>query len=374
MALIIRCRSCRRRVPPGSGSCPDCGSVDWRFVIDYWPRGRSGGRKRLTLPDEVTTESQAWELERAFVSANVAKKNGKQIAPKKTKVEDLFEDYLGWYHIHRKPSTWHDVSGAWNNSLQGVFGALDVAEIGVEHYSMYQALRSITVSNRTANKELDYFNGFLRWCRREKKLQIDRILYEELPCNRPLPIILSFDEVDRFMAASQHPVYHALFQLLYATGVRKTSATTLLDADFDFENKLVRILAKGGVWKLLPITDVVIEAVKKAIAWREEKVKTGKGWAATRHVFSVRKNGEPLKNFRKEIARCCQRAGIKKRMHAHLLRHTVATHMLAAEIPLRTIQDFLGHSQSSTTEIYTHIDISHLRAAQQKVDLYKKDQ
>jgi len=369
MALIIKCRKCSQRIPEGEGACPRCGCADYRFIVDYWPRGRNGGRRQISLPPEVDTQEAAREMERTFLGARKRSKPERESRP--SMVADLFPEYLTWYRQHRAELTWKDVSGTWDRDLQRIFGPLRPEEITSDHYSLYQQFRGKTVSNRTVNKELDYFSGFLRWCRKGKRLPIERIEYEKLPSKRPLPIILSRDEVERFLqAVSAEPVYHALFQLLYTTGVRKTSATTLRVDDFDFENRMVRVIGKGGQWKLLPINDQVVTAVHRAIAWREEKVGAGTGWLPTGRVFSLRKDGEPIKNFRRAILRICAQAGIQKRVHAHLLRHSIATHMLAAGVSLRTIQEFLGHSASTITEIYTHVDMACLRDAQKKVGLY----
>jgi len=366
MALIIKCRDCYRRVPSGTVKCPSCGSETMCFIVDYWPRGRRGGRKQFTLSEEIKTEEAAREIERSVVMASRQRRINKPI-PQKTMVADLFEDYLRWYHLHKKKSTWTDMKRAWENSLMGTFGDLDISEVSEGHYNMYQQLRTITVSNRTVNKELHYFSGFMRWCREMKKFPLEPIQYAELPYSRPLPIILSFDEVDRFMeAAKQEPFYYAFFQILYTAGPRFSSAANLRMSDFDYDNLTIRIVQKGGAWKLLPITQEAADAVQKIIEPRKDKNNPDA------YIFSVRKSGDPLTTARKAILRICKGAGIKKRVHPHLLRHSIATHMLAANIDLRTIQEMLGHSKVSTTEIYTHIDLSRLREAQTRVTLHDK--
>lgn len=373
MALVVKCRSCRSKVPKNAEACPACGSAEMRYWIDYWPRGRNGGRRLMAVPETVTSRAQAQELERAFIRANASKRKTPAAAPTKTRVDELFPEYLTWYRLHRAASSWTDVSRSWENTLREIFGEHDVRELRTENITMYQAFRSAQgVTNRTVNKELDYFSGFLSWCRRDKKIAIERILFDELPYNKPLPIILTPEEIDRFFqAAEAEPVYHALFLMMYAAGLRKTSATGIKCGDFDLGGMTVRIRQKGGTYKLLPITDQVVTAVRPII----ERLQDPEAY-----VFSVprRKKPEcnndnaPVQNVRPALARICKRAKITKWVHPHLLRHSIATHMLASRVNLRTIQSFLGHSQIQTTEIYTHIDLAELRTAQNEVGRYAK--
>ena len=301
MALIVKCRKCAKRIPPPDVVCPLCGRDDVRFVIDYWPRGRNGSRRQMTLPAEVKTRDDALDLERAFRAARSGPRPVENTSQAAT-VADLFPDYLGWYRQHRAETSWSDVNGAWRRDLDRVLGQYLASTINNQHYTLYQQLRGKTVSNRTVNKELNYFSGFLRWCRREKKLDIPRVDYDELPCSRPLPIVLSPDEAHRIIAAaSQEPVYYALLLCLYTLGLRISTARELKAEDFDFANSSVRIRQKGGTWKLLPINDQVVEAVKAVIKLR--KPKPGKA------LFSVRKSEEPIQNIRRQAQKSIGRAG-----------------------------------------------------------------
>jgi site-specific recombinase XerD len=74
--------------------------------------------------------------------------------------------------------------------------------------------------------------------------------------------------------------------------------------------------------------------------------------------------GEAVKNLRPAIQRACQKAGITKRVTPHLFRHSFATHLVDANVNLRTIQKLLGHSRITTTEIYTHVSLENMRKAQ----------
>jgi site-specific recombinase XerD len=344
-----------------------------RFIIDYWPRGRHGGRRQITLPAEIRTRETASKMERDFHQARrpgIIEKTSRS-----STIADLFPDYLSWYRLHRATTTWRDVSRAWEHDLKRIFGDTVVTTISDAHFSLYQKLRSATVSNRTVNKELNYLSGFLRWCRREKKLDMEKIEYEALPYKRPLPIVLSPDEVVRILAAAeQEPVYHVLIMCLYTLGLRISEAKGITVDDFDFGNRSVRVKQKGGSWKILPINDQVIEAVGKLIKQIKKRPKDAKKPEGPCYVFSVRKSGKPFNNIRKALARICKRAEVTKKVTPHLFRHSIATHLMGADVNLRTIQQYLGHTQIATTEFYTHVALGHLRSAQNKIGLYGKNE
>jgi len=356
MALIAECKKCRLRLTEKGKyriqeTCPICGCTEFRYVVDHWPKGRNAGRKQVSLA--AVNLKEARMLERAITG--IKYKPVAASSPVAT-VGEMFPDYLSWYRGHRALTTWHDVSRAWERDLKRIMGSYFVMDIEASHYSLYQTMRK-GVSNRTINKELDYFSGFLHWCRREKKMQIPRVDYERLPHHSPPPIVLSPDEIVRIMtAAESEPVYHAFFLCLYTMGLRISPARGIKVEDFDFENRAVRVLQKGGGWKLLPISEHVAESVKRVIKLRKLK--------AEQHVFSVMKDGRPVQNVRKAIERICKRAGVVKKVNPHLFRHTLLTHLIAAGVPTRTAQDYADHKEITTTEGYTHIALENLRAAQ----------
>lgn len=372
MALIIKCRGCKRRVPKNETACPDCGSTDFRFIIDYWPRGRHGGRRHLSLPEDTRTVEQARELEQAYRSARTAKRTLSAAASLNSTVADLFPEYLKWYKLHRAPTTCRDINLSWEASLGPILGEYPIREIAGEHFSLYQQSRKAglpvqekirkcrlgrVASNRTINKELDYFGGFLTWCRRMKRIETGEVHYEKLPCNRPLPFVLSPEEVSRIMkAAEREPFYRAFFLCLYALGFRLNEVRWLRMEDFDFENRAVKVKQKGGTEKILPLSDQVIEAVKDL----------AKLWpmAPGEYLFALKKTGAPVGDIRAAIKRICKAAGVTKKVTPHLFRHSIATHLMGADVNMRTIQQYLGHSQIATTEFYTHVALGHLRSAQ----------
>ena len=355
MALITKCAKCRHKVPQDATECPACSSTVYRYGIDYWPKGRAGGRKLFTLPDGISREA-ARKAETTF------KKRKSKAAPDPNgaTVAELFPDYLKWYGIRRAPGTVRDITQTWENSIKRIMGGFAVQDIANEHVALYQQNRAGNVKNVTVNKELHYFSGFLKWARREKKIDVARIEYEKLPSSRPLPVVLSPEEVARIMAAAERePFYLAFFLCLYALGFRLAEVRFLKVEDFDFENRAVKVKQKGGTEKILPLNDQVVEAVKNLVElWPMEPGE---------YLFAMKRTGRPVTDIRDPIERICKRAEVTKKVSAHLFRHSIASHLMSADINQRIVQKYLGHSQISSTAFYTHVALGNLRNAQDQI-------
>ena len=327
------------------------------WVIDYRPNGRYGVRSRRKLPTDIGWSQSQYvaELEASLKAAARSGRTIQKVLPANISVAGLFEDYLLWYKDHRAKTTHADLKLIYFAHIARILGQTPVESLGVEHFDLYQRLRKgERVSNRTINKELDYFGAFLTWCRIHKKLDRPAIQYEKLPYRRPLPIVLSFDEVVKIIDAAE-PFYKAFFLCLYSLGLRMHEARYLKQQDIDMENRTVRVIQKGGSYKILPLNDWVLSAIQ-ALGDRQPE----------QFIFAsprAKESEEPIHYVRKAIERARKKAGIAKKVTPHLFRHSVATHFIGEGMNLRLIQKYLGHAQVSTTEIYTHVTMDHLRQA-----------
>jgi len=370
MALIVKCRKCKRRIPEEAASCPFCGSGDLRYIIDYWPGGRRGGRKQTTLPASIGTAREARLYERAAVELNSKKRRTVTPARSDMAIRDIFDDYLEWFRLHRQETTWREVSSSWRHSLDRILGHVLIYELTSAHLAMFQKTRKldtkvrngekVQVSNRTVNKELDYLSGFLKWCRRSLGMDVPEIRVDRLPCKRPVPVILSPNEAARIIEAAE-PFYRGFFLCLYTLALRFAEVQTLTWPNVDFANRTIRVRQKGGTDKVLPMHPWLEDELKALHARRNEK--TDMVFPSPRTRADQLTPPQPLHNVRKALARAVAKAGVKKRVYPHLFRHSVATHFLANDVNLRTIQKYLGHSQVATTEWYTHVAVDHMRSA-----------
>jgi len=367
MAIIIKCRQCKARLPNDTDPCPSCGSETRMFILDYRFDGRFSKRIRQELPDSITSMAEAVAIEN--VRNQIKRKKIKaHVAPDGSAVHHLFPDYLKWVKEHRSIKTHADVSRTYEAHIKRILGEEIVSMLSTENYDYYQTYRLADikryskgpVKNRTINKELQYFSGFLKWCRRHKKINVQPILYDPLPAPKPKPEILTVEEVVSIIkAARPDKFYFALVLTLYTLGLRFSEATSLTLRHFNFPGKSVKMTQKGGEEKVLPASNILIRAIKALkITDPDEYIFRDR----RKKITPEHPHGKPITNIRLALSKICEKAKVQKNVHPHMFRHSIATHMLGNQVNMRIIQKYLGHTQISTTEIYTHVSLDHLRS------------
>lgn len=360
MAIIIKCAGCKARLKTDKPPCPECGGVDIRFIIDYWPNGRHGTRCQRYLDDNIQSLAVAREIDKETKLAIRERRRPdltKNISQYATTFDELFDEYMEWFRLHHRSNVNADrLERSFTEREQSleifskINGPMAIIHFDKHAVARYHKIRSqqITrkgtrVSNRTINKELAYVASFMKWCRTEKDMDIPPLKIAMLPYNRPTPIVLSPDEVKRLIDAAE-PVYRAFFLCLYTLGLRYTEAACLRWRDIDRASKVVRVVQKGGTEKIEPLNK-----------WLDQALRKLKKGGADDYVFPGRRKDKPLTNIRRAIERARTKAKIVKAVSPHLLRHSIATHLLSKGTNLRTIQVMLGHSQIQTTQRYTHV-------------------
>lgn len=177
---------------------------------------------------------------------------------------------------------------------------------------------------------------------------------------RTLPKYLSLDEVDQLLLVSENrksPLEErtsVLIELLYSCGLRISEVIDLQIQNIHFDMGILRIYGKGDKERITPINDIALEKVKHFVEIARPKILKGKS-----HKFVlVNRFGDPLtrQGAWKLLKECAVRANIDKAVSPHVLRHSFATHLLNNGADLRVVQELLGHSDISTTQIYTHVD------------------
>ena len=187
---------------------------------------------------------------------------------------------------------------------------------------------------------------------------------------RSLPDTLSADEVDSLLvSASKQETSdgmrdQAMFELLYASGLRVTELVSLNIADLDLEQGTVRCLGKGSKERLIPVHSGAVAVLRRYIGEaRPAFIKnTSEG------ALFMNRRGQRLsrQGFWLILKAQSKRAGITKKITPHTLRHSFATHLLQGGAPLRHVQELLGHSSITTTQVYTHLTSEHVRTEYDK--------
>lgn len=187
---------------------------------------------------------------------------------------------------------------------------------------------------------------------------------ERLPYGKKrkrLPIVLSQEQVLRFLAAVDHPMYRMALTTEYASGVRISELVALRVEDIDSARMLIHVHGKGNKERVVPLSKVLLGQLRDY--WRAYRPEP---W-----LFPGRKPHKPV--CKKTIWDACRRAretaGLRKHVMPHTLRHCYATHLLESGTDIRVVQVLLGHASLSTTMIYTHVQRRLITGTRSPLDL-----
>ena len=235
------------------------------------------------------------------------------------------------------------VIGADRASLQGYLGAR------LEQGS----------SPRSSARFLSCVRGFYHFLLREGRLTVDPTLDVDSPrLGRPLPKSLSEAEVDRLLLVPDLDVAlefrdRTMLELLYACGLRVTELTSLQVVQVSLNQGVVRVFGKGAKERLVPMGEEALDWLQRYMAGPRMELLKG---IPSEVLFPSRRGTQMTRQtFWYRIKIYARRAGISKDLSPHTLRHAFATHLLNHGADLRVVQMLLGHSDLSTTQIYTHV-------------------
>jgi integrase/recombinase XerD len=231
-------------------------------------------------------------------------------------------------------------------------------------------LRNSCLGQRSRARHLVSIRGFYQFLLRERIIDKDPARGIELPKSIvKLPDALSIDEIQRLLnvLVSHTPRGTrdaAMIELLYAAGLRVSELVTIKLQDVNIEAGFVRVFGKGAKERIVPIGRYAADRIRDYI--RDARPCLLKS-ATSRYLFIARA-GKPMtrQGFWKLLRRYAQKAGIYKRLTPHTIRHSFASHLLEGGADLRAIQEMLGHSDISTTQIYTHIGREYLKRSHEK--------
>ncbi|MCQ2799495.1 MAG: tyrosine recombinase [Bacilli bacterium] len=186
--------------------------------------------------------------------------------------------------------------------------------------------------------------------------------------DKKLPFVLSTEDIDLLLEAPDMKKEtgqrdRVMLEIMYATGLRVSELITLQFKNIDFESGVITVYGKGNKQRSVPVSSFSMDYLRKYIDGTRRK---NKGHSSN-YIF-LNREGKPISRiyFFKQIKRYAEIAGVDDAISPHTLRHCFATHLLNNGADLRAVQEMLGHSKISTTQIYTHLSTNRIMAAYDK--------
>ena len=224
------------------------------------------------------------------------------------------------------------------------------------------------ISSKSLQRELSAIRSFYNFLLKKRLTETNPAQHIQAPKQaRKLPKTLDIDQINGLLEAGTNSTLEirdlAMFELFYSSGLRlsELNALNLSDIDLPDQTLIVRS-GKGGKSRLLPIGSKAIKALNN---WLAQRLKFSPVDEAALFI-STRGTRLGRRSIELRLAFWCKKKGIAEHIHPHMLRHSFASHLLESSQDLRAVQELLGHSNISTTQIYTHLDFQHL------ADIYDK--
>lgn len=225
----------------------------------------------------------------------------------------------------------------------------------IDDYISY--LSSQGKSSKTIVRRATTVRNFFNFLQKENILKRESTIIDMPKLGEYLPTVLSTEEVEDLFEAidmnSKEGIRdRAMLEIMYACGLRVSELLNLKKSAISTSLNCLKIKGKGNKERLVPIGDYALEYLN---LYMDTVRKANKG-KNTEYIF-LNRNGKPLTRqfFWQQIKKYALRAGVQSNISPHTLRHSFATHLLENGAELRMVQDMLGHSKISTTQIYTHV-------------------
>ncbi len=215
------------------------------------------------------------------------------------------------------------------------------------------------LSSKSLQRELSAIRSFYNYLLKKLLVQNNPAKQIKAPKQeRKLPKVLDVDQMSGILDSPPDSFLEirdlAMFELFYSSGLRLSELADLNMDDIDLSERELRVLkGKGGKQRILPIGGKAVTALKKWFLYRTN---------TTDLAVFISNKGKRLgqRSIQLRLNRWCKKIGLPEHVHPHMLRHSFASHLLESSHDIRAVQELLGHSNLSTTQIYTHLDFQHL--------------
>lgn len=280
--------------------------------------------------------------------------------------QQWLDDFLHHLQTERRLSA--NTRRHYRRDLEELLGWCDRAgiscweELDTRHVRQYAAqCHRRGLNGRSIQRRLSALRTFFNYLLRERAVRCNPGLDVRAPrSEQHLPDTLNVDAVDQLLTPGSDDTLglrdHAMLELLYSSGLRLAELAALDMGDLDFAERMVRVTGKGAKTRVIPVGSRAIRALQAWLRVRP-RLQASDGTA----LFTSR-NGRRLghRAIQQRVKQWARRKGIPGELHPHTLRHSFASHVLESSGDLRAVQEFLGHADISTTQVYTHLDFQHL--------------
>lgn len=273
---------------------------------------------------------------------------------------DSYKDFL----IYEKGLSENTVSAYISdiNKVSGQEEYFDIENFLPDTYLM--SSNNKNYSGSTKKRIQSSINQFLKYLIDENYIANIEINNVSIMSEKKLPHVLSPNEIDKLIDFYNHDLFissrnKTIIDFMYSTGCRVSELINVEESDIDIEEAFVRLEGKGSKQRIVPLGSKVLINLESYLPLKnkDRKIKNNKLFVSKSY-----KNLDRTAVFR-IIKSTGVKAGIHKELYPHILRHSAATHMLEGGCDLRTVQEFLGHSSVSTTQIYTKVTKAFLEEA-----------
>ncbi len=278
-------------------------------------------------------------------------------------MEAAIRSFLGYLRVEKGVSP--NTLDAYRRDIEkfsGFAAARHLALERIQRDDIVEFLRYLygrKLDSRSVARHLVTLRHFFRFSNAEGLITEDPTETVESPRFRSsLPMFLSVEEVERLIAQPDAGSViglrdRAMLEVMYSAGLRVTELCKLATSDVRFDKGYVRCVGKGDKERLVPIGRRALEAVRQYLVKSRPKLEQKNSPTL---LFLNRRGGACSRHgFWKTVSDAGRKAGIKKKLKPHMLRHSFATHLLDRGADLRAVQMMLGHADIATTQIYTHV-------------------
>jgi integrase/recombinase XerC len=233
-------------------------------------------------------------------------------------------------------------------------------QLQISEIRQYLAVRYKSgLSGKTIERELAAFRSFYRFLRKKKLVDNDPLQDIRAPkSTKKLPKVLDVDQITGMLDSKPDSILEirdlAMFELFYSSGLRLSELVMLDLRDISYFDGFIRVrYGKGNKERQVPIGKKALEAIKN---WLKHRPDTGSQALFT----SVKGTRLVQRSVQLRLEKWSSKNLLPERIHPHMLRHSFASHLLESSQDIRAVQELLGHSNISTTQIYTHLDFQSL--------------